>query len=41
MWWANQAQGLIHEVSSCAEVVGQMIAEAHRLVTKDLAGLVT
>jgi NAD(P)H-dependent flavin oxidoreductase YrpB (nitropropane dioxygenase family) len=41
LWWASQAQGLIHEVLSCAEIVEQMVGEAHRLVTRDLARLVT
>ncbi|WP_009760471.1 nitronate monooxygenase family protein [Rhodococcus sp. JVH1] len=36
MWWAGQAQGLIHEVASCADVVDRIISDAgevleHRL----------
>jgi NAD(P)H-dependent flavin oxidoreductase YrpB (nitropropane dioxygenase family) len=36
IWWASQAQGLIHEVASCQEVVDTILAEAHRIVTETL-----
>lgn len=32
MWWASQAQGLIDEVASCAEVVDRIISEAEQIV---------
>lgn len=28
LWWASQAQGLIHEVASCQEVVDRIVADA-------------
>jgi NADH:quinone reductase (non-electrogenic) len=34
MWWASQAQGLIHEVSSCAELVETIIGEAEDIVAR-------
>lgn len=36
MWWAGQAQGLIHEVASCAEVVQQILDDAHTIITDRL-----
>ena len=38
LWWASQAQGLIDEVASCDDVVASILAEAHRIVTRDLPG---
>ncbi|HVW42857.1 MAG TPA: nitronate monooxygenase family protein [Amycolatopsis sp.] len=40
LWWASQAQGLIHEVATCAEVVDQILADAKALITKNLPELV-
>ncbi len=34
MWWASQAQGLIHEVASCREVVETIMADARAIVSK-------
>ena len=34
MWWASQAQGLIHEVASCREVVDTIMADARAIVSK-------
>jgi nitronate monooxygenase len=34
MWWASQAQGLIHDVPGCAELVATIIAEAEEIVTR-------
>jgi NAD(P)H-dependent flavin oxidoreductase YrpB (nitropropane dioxygenase family) len=34
MWWASQAQGLIHDVPSCAELVASIIAEAEDIVAR-------
>jgi nitronate monooxygenase len=39
MWWASQAQGLIDEVGTCAEVVDRIIAEATQIIGS-LQGLV-
>ncbi|MGX7680336.1 NAD(P)H-dependent flavin oxidoreductase [Jatrophihabitans sp. DSM 45814] len=32
MWWAGQAQGLIHDIPTCAELVANIMAEARALV---------
>lgn len=40
MWWAGQAQGLIHEVAPVAQVVDTIIAEATELLGKQLPTLV-
>ena len=32
MWWASQAQGLIHEVASCREVVAKIMGDAEMIV---------
>jgi nitronate monooxygenase len=37
MWWASQAQGLINEVASCAEVVAKIVADAEEIIGKRLA----
>jgi nitronate monooxygenase len=37
MWWAGQAQGLIHEVASCREVVDTIVADAEQIITGRLA----
>ena len=34
MWWASQAQGLIHEVASCREVVDTIMADARAIVSR-------
>jgi nitronate monooxygenase len=38
LWWASQAQGLIHEIGSCAEVVHTILAEARQIITATLPG---
>ncbi|MGM7775790.1 NAD(P)H-dependent flavin oxidoreductase [Arthrobacter sp. KNU-44] len=40
LWWAGQTQGLIHSVGSCAEVVGEIVAEAEHIITTRLAALI-
>jgi NADH:quinone reductase (non-electrogenic) len=40
MWWASQAQGLIHEVASCEEVVSRIIGDAEAIIGR-LSSLVT
>jgi nitronate monooxygenase len=37
MWWASQAQGLINEVASCAEVVARIVADAEEIIGNRLA----
>jgi nitronate monooxygenase len=37
MWWASQAQGLINEVGSCADVVARIIADAEEIIGGRLA----
>jgi nitronate monooxygenase len=39
MWWASQAQGLIHEVAGCQEVVATIIRDAEAIIGR-LSGLV-
>ncbi|MFC9840164.1 NAD(P)H-dependent flavin oxidoreductase [Rhodococcus sp. NPDC127530] len=41
LWWASQAQGLIHEVASCAEVIDRIITDARNLVAKQLPELLS
>jgi NADH:quinone reductase (non-electrogenic) len=36
IWWAGQAQGLIHDVPTVAELVARIVAEARRLVASRL-----
>ncbi|OZC42515.1 nitronate monooxygenase [Rhodococcus sp. WWJCD1] len=36
LWWASQAQGLIREVASCAEVVQTILDEAHNIIVQTL-----
>lgn len=38
--WAGQVQGLIHDIPTCAELVGRIVAEAEALIARRLAGLV-
>ncbi|WP_087560254.1 nitronate monooxygenase family protein [Rhodococcus sp. NCIMB 12038] len=39
MWWAGQAQGLIHEVASCAEVVDRIISDAGEVLADRLRSM--
>lgn len=41
MWWASQAQGLIHEVASCQEVVDTILTDAHKIVAERLQAQLT
>ncbi|WP_280452413.1 NAD(P)H-dependent flavin oxidoreductase [Nocardia cyriacigeorgica] len=38
LWWASRAQGLIHDIGSCAEVVDTILAEARQIITGTLPG---
>lgn len=40
IWWAGQVQGLIHDVPTCAELVGRIAAEAAAIIGQ-LGGLAT
>lgn len=40
MWWASQAQGLIDDIPTCAELVDRMITEASAIITGRLASAV-
>ncbi|WP_205698837.1 nitronate monooxygenase family protein [Conexibacter sp. SYSU D00693] len=40
VWWAGQAQGLIHDVPTCAELVDRIVGEAQELVRGRLARMV-
>lgn len=39
MWWASQAQGLIHDVAPCAEVVDTIVTDARRIIDERLRSL--
>lgn len=32
MWWASQAQGLIHDIDTCANVIDAIMAEARHII---------
>ncbi|WP_068300771.1 nitronate monooxygenase family protein [Pararhodobacter sp. CCB-MM2] len=38
--WAGQVQGLIHDIPTCAELIGTMVAEAEAIIASRLRGLV-
>jgi NAD(P)H-dependent flavin oxidoreductase YrpB (nitropropane dioxygenase family) len=39
IWWAGQAQGLIHDVPTVAELVERIVAEARAIIEQRLGGL--
>lgn len=39
--WAGQVQGLIHDVPSCAELIGRIVAEAQAIIAGRLAAMVS
>ncbi len=41
LWWAGIAQGLIHDVPSCAELVRTIVADAESVISGRLAGMVS
>lgn len=41
IWWAGQAQGLIHDVPTVAELVERIVADAERLIAGRLGGCLT
>lgn len=36
LWWASQAQGLIHDVASCRDVVDSIVDEAREIIIEKL-----
>ncbi|MFF2115649.1 nitronate monooxygenase, partial [Rhodococcus koreensis] len=36
LWWASQAQGLIHDIGSCEEVVDSILTDAQHIITRTL-----
>jgi len=38
--WAGQIQGLIHDIPSCAELIGRIMSEAEQIITSKLPSLV-
>jgi NAD(P)H-dependent flavin oxidoreductase YrpB (nitropropane dioxygenase family) len=40
IWWAGQAQGLVHDVPTVEQLVRRMVAEAETLITRGLRSLV-
>jgi nitronate monooxygenase len=34
--WAGQVQGLIHDIPTCAELIGRMAAEAEAVIAQRL-----
>lgn len=36
LWWAGQAQGLIYDVDTCANVIARIVAEAERVIADRL-----
>lgn len=40
IWSAGQVQGLIHDIPTCAELIGRMVREAEEIIQGRLAGMV-
>jgi nitronate monooxygenase len=40
IWSAGQIQGLIHDVPSCAELIGRIVSEAEDIIRRRLDGMV-
>ncbi|MBZ9646077.1 nitronate monooxygenase family protein [Sphingobium sp. 3R8] len=40
IYWASMAQGLIHDIPSCADLIERMIADARAVITDRLAGMI-
>jgi nitronate monooxygenase len=39
IWSAGQAQGLIHDIPSCAELVSRIVREAEEIIAQRLQGM--
>jgi nitronate monooxygenase len=37
--WAGQVQGLIHDIPTCAELIGRIVAEAEEIIASRLSGI--
>ncbi|MGE4303211.1 MAG: NAD(P)H-dependent flavin oxidoreductase [Novosphingobium sp.] len=40
IYWASMAQGLIHDIPTCAQLIERMVSEAHAIIVERLAGVV-
>jgi len=40
IYWASMAQGLIHDIPTCAELIDRIVEEAHRIIENRLAHMV-
>lgn len=41
IYWSSMAQGLIHDIPSCAELVERIVAEAQAIIASRLGGMIT
>ena len=41
IYWASMAQGLIHDIPGCAELITRIMAEAEDIVARRLTGMMT
>jgi len=39
VFWAGMVQGLIHDVPTCAELIGRIMADAEEIVRGRLSGM--
>jgi len=40
VYWASMAQGLIHDIPTCAELIRRIVAETREIITGRLAGMI-
>ncbi len=40
IYWASMAQGLIHDIPNCAELIDRMVADARAIIADRLAGMI-
>ena len=40
VYWASMAQGLIHDIPTCAELIERIMTEAHEIIGRRLSGMV-
>lgn len=41
IYWSSMAQGLIHDIPSCAELVERIVADAQAIIASRLGGMIT
>jgi NAD(P)H-dependent flavin oxidoreductase YrpB (nitropropane dioxygenase family) len=41
IYWSSMAQGLIHDIPSCAELVERIVADAQAIIASRLSGMIT